>query len=142
MARNILNCENMGPRYQKQRGVALITAIFLVAIVVTITSMMSLNQQVWIRQVQNMTDKSQATSVLQGAYLSAAALLAADAKLNDSDHLKELWATLPLGGEAEGGLYIGTASDAQSLFNLNNLVSGDKPSAPDKIGRASCRERV
>lgn len=131
MARNNSNYINIIPCYRKQCGVALITAIFLVAIVVTITSLMALNQQVWIRQVQNMADKSQATSVLQGAYLSAAALLAADAKLNDSDHLKELWATLPLGGEAEGGLYIGTASDAQSLFNLNNLVTGDKPSAPD-----------
>jgi len=117
--------------YRHEKGVALITAIFIVAVVVTITSALSLNQQVWIRQVQNMMDKSQATSVLNGAFLSATALLAEDAKLNDSDHLKELWATLPLGGEAEGGLYIGTASDAQSLFNLNNLVSGDKPSTAD-----------
>lgn len=117
--------------YKKENGVALITAIFIVAVVVTITSILSLNQQVWIRQVQNMMDKSQATSVLNGAYLSATALLAEDAKLNDSDHLKELWATLPLGGEAEGGIYIGTASDGQALFNLNNLVVGDKPSTPD-----------
>lgn len=116
---------------QRERGVAIITAIFIVAVVATITSTLSLNQQVWIRQVQNMMDKSQATSVLNGAFLSASALLAEDARLNDSDHLNELWATLPLGGEAEGGLYIGTASDAQSLFNLNNLVSGDKPSVPD-----------
>lgn len=127
--RNLIQARRQ--RYNHEQGVALITAIFIVAIVVTITSSLSLNQQVWIRQVQNMLDKSQATSVLNGAFTSASALLAEDAKLNDSDHLKELWATLPLGGEAEGGLYIGTATDAQSLFNLNNLVAGDKPSTPD-----------
>ncbi len=118
------------PRH-RQRGLALITAMLVVAIVATIAAFLSLGQQVWLRQVQNLFDRSQADSMRHASLDWIAMLLARDAKDNKTDHLGELWAKsfppLPF----EGGTITVSISDAQARFNLNNLVRGGQPSAPD-----------
>ena len=75
-----------------QRGLALITAMLVVAIVATIAAYLSLGQQVWLRQVQNLFDRNQADSMRHAALHWIGTLLARDAKENQTDHLGETWA--------------------------------------------------
>lgn len=108
-----------------QQGVALITAMLIVAIIATLATSLALGQQIWLRQTQNLVDLAQAEQLRQGAYEYAAAVLVRDEKsslTNKSDNLQEAWAQpfppLPV----EGGLVVISIRDAQSRFNLNNLV--------------------
>lgn len=115
-----------------QRGLALITAMLVVAIAATTAAYLSLDQQIWLRQAQNLTDRAQAEVVRAGALEWAITLLAKDTKDGDkSDDLTEDWAK-PLPPLAvEGGQVTGRIFDAQAKFNLNNLVRGGNPSPPD-----------
>ena len=112
----------------KQRGLALITAVLVVAIVATVAATLALGETVWLRQSQNMADRAQAESLRQGALGYAAILLARDGNQpNKTDHLKELWAQPLPPLPVEDGMIAFTVSDAQSRFNLNNLVGTGVP---------------
>jgi general secretion pathway protein K len=112
-----------------QQGLALITAVLVVAIVATVATTLALGEQVWFRQAQNMADRAQAESLRQGALSYAAILLARDdAKI---DHLDELWAKPLPPLPVEDGMIAFAVSDAQGRFNLNNLLRNGQPSIPD-----------
>jgi general secretion pathway protein K len=116
----------------KQNGLALITAMLVVAIAATTAAYLSLDQQIWSRQAQNLTDRAQAEVVRAGALDWAITILAKDAKDNpQSDDLTEDWAKDLPPLAVEGGQVAGQIHDAQGKFNLNNLVRGGKPSPPD-----------
>ena len=109
----------------------MITAMLVVAIAATTAAYLSLDQQIWLRQVQNLSDRAQAEVVRAGALEWAITILAKDAKDNQTDDLTENWAK-PLPALAvEGGQVTGLITDATARFNINNLVRGGKPSAPD-----------
>lgn len=116
----------------RQRGLALITAMLVVAIAATTAAYLSLDQQIWLRRAQNLTDRAQAEVVRAGAEEWAIIILAKDAKDNPhSDDLTEDWAK-PLPPLAvEGGQVTGRILDAQGLLNLNNLVRNGAPSPAD-----------
>jgi general secretion pathway protein K len=116
----------------RQKGLALITAMLVVAIAATTAAYLSLDQQIWLRQAQNLSDRAQAEVVRVAALEWAIIILVKDVKDNPkSDDLTENWAK-PLPPLAvEGGQVTGLITDAQGLFNLNNLVRNGKPSAPD-----------
>lgn len=115
---------------QKQRGLALVTAMLVVAIVATVATYLSFRQQVWLRQVQNTTDRATVESVRQGAVAYASLYLDEDLRNTKTDNLREKWAQ-PLVLPIEGGQVAIQASDAQARFNLNNIVRNDQPSAND-----------
>ncbi len=105
--------------------------MLVVAIAATTAAYLSLDQQIWLRQVQNLSDRAQAEVVRSGALEWAITILAKDAKDNQTDDLTENWAK-PLPPLAvEGGQVTGQITDAQARFNINNLVRSGKPSAPD-----------
>ncbi len=109
-----------------QQGVALITAMLIMAIIATLATTLALGQQVWLRQTQNLTDLAQAESLRHGAYEAAAALLVLDAKnsqTNKSDNLQEPWAQRLPPLPVEGGVVAISIADAQARFNLNNLIA-------------------
>ncbi len=107
-----------------QRGVALVTAMFVVAIVATLAAFLAVSQQVWLRQAQNLSDLAQADGITRGAIELAGIALIEDARLSRNiDTLAEKW-NEPVVLPVEGGFVTIRASDAQSRFNLNNLVSG------------------
>lgn len=106
---------------RRERGVALITAILVVAVVATVAAYMSLGQQVWLRQTQNFNDITQAEAVSVGAVNLAAVLLAQDTRA-DADYLEEPWAQALPTFPVEGGAVTATVSDAQGRFNMNNLA--------------------
>jgi general secretion pathway protein K len=117
---------------QQQRGLALITAVLVVAIVATVAMTLALGETVWLRQAQNMADRAQAESLRQGALGYAAILLARDGNLpNKTDHLGELWAQPLPPLPVEDGMIAFKVEDLQGLFNLNNLVRNGAPSTPD-----------
>src|SRR4030067_2359128 len=72
-----------------QQGLALITAVLVVAIVATVATTLALGEQVWFRQAQNMNNRAQAESLSPGALNYAGILLARhDAKI---DHPGDGW---------------------------------------------------
>jgi general secretion pathway protein K len=117
-----------------QRGVALITAMLIVAIIAALATSLSLGQQVWLRQTQNLTDLARAEQIRQGALDYAAAVLERDgknARTSKTDTLAEAWAQPIPPLPVDGGVVLVSISDAQARFNLNNLVQQGKPSPSD-----------
>lgn len=105
----------------KQKGVALITVLLVVALATTLAVTMMTRQQLDIRRTTHLLNGEQAYLYALGAESWAKQILWRDEK--NVDHLKELWANqlppLPiLGGHLQGKI-----EDLQSRFNLNNLVS-------------------
>jgi general secretion pathway protein K len=108
--------------FSHQRGLALITAMLVVAIAATAAAYLSLDQQIWLRQAQNRSDREQAEVVRAGAEEWAITILDKDANNSSIDDLTENWSK-PLPPLAvEGGQIMGSIADTQARFNLNNLV--------------------
>jgi len=103
-----------------QQGVALVTALLIVAVIVVVISRQSFSTRIWLRQVENTAMAVHAGQAARAAELWMIPLLEQDS--NDYDAGTEFWAqTLPA-----IPLDLGTLSarieDLQGRFNLNNLV--------------------
>lgn len=116
---------------KRQRGMAVITAILVVALVASAASFMAWQQQLWVRQVGNLNEQAQSRIVMLAALQWARSILAQDARDNSVDHLQEGWASSLTPLPVEGGELAGALSDQQGLFNLNSLVREGKASASD-----------
>lgn len=118
----------MGSRI-RSRGLALVTALLVVAIAASLAAFVAFGQQLWLRQMQNMSDRARADFLERGAVAWAASIFADDT--NATDNLGEPWArpipVLPV----PGGAIRGAVEDAQARFNLNNLYSGESASQQD-----------
>ena len=110
---------------------AIITAILVVALVASAASFMAWQQQLWVRQVENLNQQAQSRVVVMAALQWARSVLAQDARDNAVDHLDEGWASTLAPLPVEGGELAGGVSDQQGLFNLNSLVRAGKTSASD-----------
>jgi general secretion pathway protein K len=120
-------------RIVQQRGLALITTLLVVAVVSTVAAYLSLGQQVWLRQAQNLSDIAQLKAIERGALDGGVVKLMLEARQNQVDHLREEWAK-PWGLDPQtigGALVVGRASDAQARFNINNLLREGRPSVGD-----------
>jgi general secretion pathway protein K len=108
---------------RRQRGVALLTALAVVALASIAATYMLTSQQLQIRRSGNQLMQEQAWQYALGAEDWAKTILAQDARDNDIDALNETWAVdlppLPI----EGGSLSGRLLDLQGYFNLNNLVN-------------------
>lgn len=116
---------------KRQRGMAVITAILVVALVASAASFMAWQQQLWVRQVENLNERAQSRAVVLAALQWARSALAQDARDNNVDHLGEGWAQPLTPLPVEGGELAGSVADQQGRFNLNSLVRGGKTSATD-----------
>jgi general secretion pathway protein K len=114
-----------------QRGVALITAVMIVAIAAAVAAKIAFAHQLWFRQMENVADRDATDLLRRGALHWASVALLEDAAHNSIDHLGEPWAqglpTLPVDG---GAIHV-SVEDAQGRFNLNNLLVNNQPSPPD-----------
>ncbi len=109
----------------KQRGVALITAIVLVAIATVLAVHIGTRASLDLRRTAGLIALDQGWHVALGAEAWAAEVLRADREDSQTDHPGERWAQpippLPVdGGTVRGGL-----EDMQGRFNLNNLLGND-----------------
>jgi general secretion pathway protein K len=114
-----------------QRGIALLTAVMIVAIAAAVAAKIAFAHQIWFRQMENVADRGATDLLRRGALHWASAALLEDAAQNPTDHLGEAWAqglpTLPV----DGGAIKVSIEDAQGRFNLNNLVQNNVKSQPD-----------
>jgi len=120
--------------YGNQRGVAVITALLLTTLAITIVASLFWQQQVQVRSIENQRMQLQQQWILRGALDWASLILREDAKYSSTDNLEEPWA-VPLAdtrldqyiesGHADGDIadatLAGGISDAQARFNLTNL---------------------
>jgi general secretion pathway protein K len=111
----------MTPAPRAQRGVALVTAVMIVAIAAAIAVQIAFAHQLWFRQMENVADRDATDWLRRGALHWASLALLEDAAQNSTDHLGESWAmglpTLPV----EGGTIKVSIEDAQGRFNLNSV---------------------
>ena len=71
----------------KQAGIALITVMLIVALTASVAAFMAWQQNIWVRQAENMRDQAQASAIARAAIDWARVVLAEDARKNNVDHL-------------------------------------------------------
>ncbi len=122
---------------KQQRGVAIITALLLTTLAITIVASLFWQQQVQVRSIENQRLQLQKLWILRGALDYARLVLREDARNSNIDYLGEPWA-VPLEEtkldqfvdnnrteeEASDATLSGNIVDAQSRYNLTNLCVG------------------
>lgn len=110
----------------KQRGVALLTAVLVVALIAILGAGMLGHMNLATHRSGNLWLLDQAWWYAIGVEDWAGEILARDARDNDIDSLNQAWAQpvdyLPI----EGGAIQGQLSDLQGRINLNNVASDDE----------------
>jgi len=111
---------------QSQRGIAVITAILVVAIGTVIAVNLMWQATLDIRRTEAALAADQGLLLVQGAEAWAADILRQDqVDSPNSDNLSEIWAIELPPLPVEGGTITGRLEDLQGRFNLNNLVTQD-----------------
>jgi len=110
---------------QQQSGVALITAILLVAMATLLTTKLAWDYQISLRRTEAMLMQEQARFFAVGAEAVAISILKEDEDV--FDHAGDWWAQnidpIPIGiDEIVMGTMDGQLHDIQGRFNLNNLI--------------------
>ena len=127
-------------RRQRQRGVAVITALLLTTLAITIVASLFWQQQVEVRSMENQRLNLQTRWILRGALDWSSVVLRQDA-IDHRDHtaLTHVWAT-PLAetrldqyiererveGEVFDATLSGNITDATSRYNLTNLTNNGR----------------
>ena len=119
----------------RQHGLALITALLVIAIAFTAVSYIASNQTVWINQAQNLIDRAQTNAVAYKYIQLAMEQLSEDARLNEKNKISyddnsAAWNNWPSKDvikddkdlESLGATLDGKITDAQAKFNLNSLL--------------------
>ncbi|MFQ5643202.1 MAG: type II secretion system minor pseudopilin GspK [Thiogranum sp.] len=119
----------------QQRGVALITALLVVAIATVAAVAMATRQQIDIRRTGGLLHGEQAYAFSLGAEAWAQVVLRRDKRESEIDTLYEDWSTQPPVSVVEGGSVVGRILDLQGRFNVNNLVDGSGVADKDAIAR-------
>ncbi|MEO8599232.1 MAG: type II secretion system minor pseudopilin GspK [bacterium] len=122
-----------------QRGVAIITAMLLTALAVTIVASLFWQQQVQVRSIENQRLHLQTKWILRGALDWARLVLREDAKFSNVDTLDEPWSVQlaetrldqyvengRTGSDQTDATLSGQIVDAQGRFNLANLAQKGK----------------
>ncbi len=126
-------------RYQlqgRQTGVAIVTALLLAALAITLVMSLFGLQNVQVRSIENQRFQLQKQWVIRGALDWARLILREDAKVTQVDYLGEPW-SVPLedtkldqyvdnglgSDDASEATLSGYITDAQSRLNLTNLAA-------------------
>jgi len=113
-------------RYQKQRGIALIVVMLIVALVVIIAANMTGRLQLLMsRSINQQTIQQGMWSALAGEQLVYKVLEQDYKDNNDSVHLSQLWAREGMVFPIGAGMLSGEVQDLHSCFNLNALAKVD-----------------
>jgi len=109
----------------RQRGVAVITALLIIALATVLVAAAMSDFDLNLRRTEATLFTEQAQMYALGAESWATRILSEDAEDNSVDHPGEVWATdlppLPI----EGGALDGSLIDLQGRFNINNLVDAN-----------------
>ena len=111
--------------YNQQRGVAIITALLIVAIATTVSVTISTRLQLDVRRTANMIANDQAYLYTITAENLGMQILQQDRKDSEIDHLGEYWAMDIPPIPVEGGFIVGKLTDMQGCLNLNSLSGSE-----------------
>lgn len=114
---------------RRQRGVAIITAIFYTVLASVLAVSLISTVQLEIRRTGNVIDNDRAYAFGLGVEAWVTQLLLRDDDKKDS--LDEDWAIVLPPITVEGGQISGRIEDMQGRFNINNLIVEGKRSEPD-----------
>ena len=114
-----------------QRGVAIIMVLLIVALATVLATYLAEQQQLWQRQVESQFDRAQARRLGVAGIDWARAVLADDARANNTDYDGEMWTLHLPAMPVDNGEVAGIIEDRQGRYNLNNLVRNGQSSAPD-----------
>ena len=121
----------------RQRGIALITAVLMVALATMLAVGVVYRGVLDQRRTATMFAMDQAWEIALGAEAWAADFLQRDLQQSQGDNLSETWAQPLPPLPVEGGSVAGRLVDLQGRFNLNNLVFADGTPNPDAIAQFS-----
>ncbi len=124
----------------KQRGIALITALLIVALATLAAVAMASRQQLDIRRSANLLNGAQALQFALGVEGWAQQVLTRAKRKSNTVHLHQDWATQLPPMEVEGGQIAGRLEDLQGRFNLNRLVKND--GKPDPVAIAQFQRLI
>lgn len=113
-----------------QRGVALVTALLVVALATVAAVAMATRLHVDLRRTGNLVHGEQAYAYALAAESWAEVILKRDANDNKYDSLDEDWATALPPIPVDGGFVSGHVTDLQGRFNVNSLL--DATGKPDQ----------
>jgi general secretion pathway protein K len=108
-----------------QRGVALITAVLMVALATILAVNVSFRGMLDQRRAATIFASDQAFQIALGAEAWAADFLRQDKQDTQTDHLGENWARPLPPLPVDGGSVAGRLEDLQGRFNLNSLLFPD-----------------
>ncbi|MGE0358360.1 MAG: type II secretion system minor pseudopilin GspK [Burkholderiales bacterium] len=118
-------------RRAAQRGVAVVTAILVVAVAASTAAYMLAQQSATLNQTALVAARAQADAFAQAGLDWARGILAEDARANAIDTLEEDWARPLAGLPVERAIVSGAISDQESRFNLNNVAKDGRRSDAD-----------
>lgn len=118
-----------------QRGVALITAMLIMALLSILAANLTWDNGLDVRRTMTMLFHDEGVQAAYGAEDWVRSMLRDDANDSTTDHLGEIWAAefpvLPIESDTVQGAIQGAVTDLQGRFNINNLV--DENGAPDQL---------
>jgi general secretion pathway protein K len=126
-----------GATAPRQRGIALVTALLVVAVAVIAAAALLVTHNVAVHRSSNLRFVEQAWWYGAGVENWVAEILMQDKQSGDEDvdHLGEPWATPIENLPIEGGAIRGQVIDQQRCFNLNNLVGELAEPAGEQLQR-------
>ncbi|HEX9183939.1 MAG TPA: type II secretion system minor pseudopilin GspK [Burkholderiales bacterium] len=107
----------------RQRGVAVVMAMGVVALAAMAAAAMLASQSTWSRYAELGAEHDQAKALVQAGVDWGRAVLSDDRRLGNVDHLGEPWALRLPPVPVDNGELAGHIDDQQGRFNLNNLVA-------------------
>ncbi len=112
---------------KSERGVALITALLIMALLATLGANLAWESYLDVRRTMTMLYHDEGSQAALGAESWVMSLLLDDAQDSETDHFGEIWAVempvLPVESDTIQGVLQGDIQDLQGRFNVNNLVS-------------------
>lgn len=113
-------------RRARQQGVALITAMLIMALLTILAANLSWDTGLDVRRTMTMLYHDEGVQAVYGAEDWVRTLLRDDAASSSVDHLGEIWAAefpiLPIESDTIQGVIQGAVTDLQGRFNVNNLI--------------------
>jgi general secretion pathway protein K len=117
---------------KRERGLAAVTAILVVAIAASAATLMLAQQSAMLDQATLVASRAQADLYAQAGLDWARGVLSEDARTAGGfDSLDEPWAQPIVGLPIERAVVAGAIADEQGKYNLNNLLNGTQKSAAD-----------
>jgi general secretion pathway protein K len=119
--------------FRRSRGVALITAMLIVALAGIIAANLAWDNALDVRRTTVLLARDQAMQVALGAESWVSSILRQDLEDSENDHLGEIWASDLPGLPIDGGEVFGAIEDLQGRFNINNLIDSNGEVDPDAL---------